>query len=57
LAIAPNNSDAHNYLGMVQLQKGDFDKAAEQFRDALTLNPADAGARKNLSLARARVKN
>jgi len=56
LAIAPNNGDAHNYLGLVLLQQGEFDRAADQFRDAISLNPADAGARQNLALAQARMK-
>jgi Tfp pilus assembly protein PilF len=56
LAIAPNNSDSHNYFGLLLLKTGEYEKAAEQFRFVLRANPADAGARQNLALAQAQMK-
>jgi hypothetical protein len=38
-------------------QLGDDEMAVEQFSDALRIDPANAGARRNLDLARARMKN
>ena len=41
------NGNAHNDLGVAYYQKGDFEKAAEQFGEAARINPS-ASASKNL---------
>jgi lipoprotein NlpI len=56
LRYDPNYADAHNDLGAVLIQLGDFDHAIEQFSDAARINPSYACARQNLTLAQAHVK-
>ena len=36
--------------------EGDFEKAAEQFGEAVRINPADAGARRNFDIAQSQMK-
>ena len=57
LRYDPTYADAHNDLGAVFIQLGDFDHAIEQFSDAVRINPSYAGAKQNLALAQAHVKN
>ncbi len=57
LAIEPDNYYAHNDLGVVLYQLGDYENAALQFSDAVRLDPANADARRNLALAQARLTN
>jgi tetratricopeptide (TPR) repeat protein len=40
----PNNSEAHNHLGVLQEQLGEFDSAAVSFRAALKYTPNHASA-------------
>jgi tetratricopeptide (TPR) repeat protein len=39
------------------VQLGDYEKAIEQFNDALRIDPDYAGIRRNLDLAQAQMKN
>jgi Flp pilus assembly protein TadD len=50
-------ADAHNDLGVALYQMGDYEKAAEQFGEAVKIDPASAYARQNLALAQAQMKN
>jgi Flp pilus assembly protein TadD len=54
--LDPANPNTHNNLGGVLFQLGDYQKAAEQFSDALRIDPSNAGARQNLALVQARMK-
>jgi tetratricopeptide (TPR) repeat protein len=40
----PNNTEAHNHLGVLQEQLGEFDAAAESFRSALEYTPNHASS-------------
>ena len=55
--LDPANPNTHNNLGGVLFQMGEYEKAVEQFSDAVQINPAYTGARQNLELAQAHVKN
>ena len=45
LAINPNYLNAQILLGLVWLQKGDYEKAIDQYDSALAKNPSTAGTR------------
>jgi tetratricopeptide (TPR) repeat protein len=53
----PANAYSHNDLGVVLFQEGDYENAAVQFSDAVRINPAYSGARQNLDLVQAKLKN
>jgi Tfp pilus assembly protein PilF len=38
-------------------QMGDYEKALEQFSDAVKIDPADQGARMNLALVQSKMKS
>ena len=50
LQIAPTHRQAWNALGVLLFRKGDLAGAAESFRAALHLDPANEGIRKNLEM-------
>ena len=43
LRLKPDDTSAHNNLGLVLLAQGQFEAAAAEFRQSLQLNPAAAG--------------
>ena len=49
VAMMPNDSEAHNLLGITLASQQRFDTAGEQFKRALQLNPAHEEARANLA--------
>ena len=49
--VAPNVDYLHNNLGYNLLMQKKYQEAAEEFREALKLNPAGAMARNNLAMA------
>jgi GT2 family glycosyltransferase len=51
LALAPDHFDALHMLGVVRLQRADFDEALALIERAQLLRPHDAGARHNRGLA------
>ncbi len=51
LALAPEDAEAHNILGIAQRQVGDLDGAIVSYRTALALRPAFAAADGNLGIA------
>jgi tetratricopeptide (TPR) repeat protein len=57
LLFAPGDVHTHNDLGVALFQLGDYEDAAEQFWDAERIDPAYVEAKRNLSLAQARMKN
>jgi Flp pilus assembly protein TadD len=57
LAFQPGNYNAHEALGVVLFQLGDYEKAAAQFRYAVRIDPTSAEARRNLALALDRMGN
>jgi tetratricopeptide (TPR) repeat protein len=48
LAVTGPNADAHSGLGAAYRDGGDLWRAAEEYRRAVTVNPADVHARSNL---------
>ena len=56
LRLNPNNAAAHNQFGVLLGRQGKMKEAAEHFEQAVKLNPDDAGAKANLSKARALIK-
>jgi Flp pilus assembly protein TadD len=57
LRINPADDNAHNDLGIVLAQGGDFENAAEQFSEAVRFNPANADARRNLGFMKDKLKS
>lgn len=57
LVFEPGNYNAHEALGVVLFQLGDYEKAAEQFRYAVRIEPTSAEARRNLALVLDRMGN
>jgi tetratricopeptide (TPR) repeat protein len=55
--IDPASPNAHDDLGVALFQLGDNEKAAEQFNQAIRIDPTYAGARRNLDLTQAHMKN
>ena len=53
----PDNSIAHNNLGVALLDRGDINGAIKEFESATKLNPEDSLIQKNLSIAQKRNKN
>jgi len=51
IAINPKRSDAHGMLGYVYHITGHFDKACEEYKKALAINPSEAFVEYNLQLA------
>jgi len=49
---APEDFDAHIWLGQIMLRKGDYPEAEDVLKRAVELDPKDAGAWKGLGLAR-----
>jgi tetratricopeptide (TPR) repeat protein len=56
-AFEPGNYNAHEALGVVLFQLGDYEKAAVQFRYAVRIDTTSAEARRNLALALDRMGN
>ena len=56
MRLDPANPNTHNNLGGILFQMGEYEKAAEQFSDALRIDPSNASARQNLALAQAHTK-
>jgi tetratricopeptide (TPR) repeat protein len=50
-------ADAHNDLGVAYFQLGDYEKSAEQFSEAVKIDPASSYAEQNLALAQAQLNN
>jgi tetratricopeptide (TPR) repeat protein len=50
-------ADAHNDLGVAYFQLGDYEKSAEQFSEAVKIDPASGYAKQNLALVQAKLKN
>ena len=55
--LDPASPYAHDDLGVALFQIGDDEKAVEQFDDAIRIDPSYAGARRNLDLTQAHMKN
>ncbi len=55
--IDPASPNAHDDLGVALFQLGNDEKAIEQFNEALRIDPTYAGARRNLELTQAHMKN
>jgi predicted O-linked N-acetylglucosamine transferase (SPINDLY family) len=51
LCDEPHHADAHHGLGVLALQRGDYESAITLIRQAVGLNPADARYYSNLGLA------
>jgi tetratricopeptide (TPR) repeat protein len=51
LAVVPNNDVAHNNLGFLFLQRGQFDEAISHFQSALNIRSQNAVSHYNLGLA------
>lgn len=49
LVVEPENDAAWNALGLVELQRKDFERAAGHFRRALKINPRQVNATNNLA--------
>ena len=56
MEITPDDSDAHNNLGVVLMKTGYIQEALMHFQEALRLNPRGEEARKNLQFAIAMQK-
>jgi spermidine synthase len=50
-ALVPESAEMHNILGSALADKGEFDRAIAEFREALRLEPDSASAHENLGLA------
>jgi len=50
LTVSPNSSTAHNHLGSELERRGELDKAARHFREAIRIEPDYAKAHYNLGL-------
>ena len=50
-ALVPESAEMHNILGSALADKGEFDRAIAEFREALRLEPDSASAHANLGLA------
>src|SRR5436190_925927 len=50
-ALVPESAEMHNILGSALADKGEFDRAIAEFREALRLEPDSASAHLNLGLA------
>src|SRR6185503_17154286 len=55
LLASPNNSDAHNLLGIVLDQAGKTAEAEREYRAAIRLNPSGVSALANLGVLFART--
>jgi tetratricopeptide (TPR) repeat protein len=53
--LNPKFQQTYVYRGNILLLNSEFDQAAEQFRRAIELNPADPNARSGLDMAQRRV--
>ena len=49
IQLNPNDSFAHNYLGIALRQKGRYAEAIAQFQEVLRLEPGNAFAQQNLN--------
>lgn len=54
--ITPENPDAYNNLGQRYQEQGEYDKAIEQFKKALTINPNFPGALNNIGVCYGKIK-
>ncbi len=50
-ALVPESAEMHDILGSALADKGEFDRAIAEFREALRLEPDSASAHENLGLA------
>ncbi|MDA0747962.1 MAG: tetratricopeptide repeat protein [bacterium] len=50
LELDPNNAEAYNARGVVQVRKRNYDDAAKLFNSALAINPNHAGFHANLAI-------
>ena len=57
LHFDPEDADTHNGFGVALFQQGEYEKAIEQFSEAVRIDPGNAGAKRNLELAQAQMKN
>ena len=48
IELAPHDPNAHNNLGVMLMQAGHNDEAAQQFREVLRIRPDDAVAAASL---------
>src|SRR5687767_11629266 len=55
ILAAPQNPDAHNLLGTILDQRGEFKEAEKEYREALRLNPNLLGPLANLGVLLART--
>lgn len=51
IAVSPHSSNAHNNMGDVYANRGDYKNAALEFQRAIELQPGDADPRHNLGIA------
>ncbi|MEJ2720210.1 MAG: tetratricopeptide repeat protein [bacterium] len=54
--ITPDNPDAHNNLGQRYQEKGEYEKAIEEFKKALAINPDFPSALNNIGVCYGRLK-
>lgn len=55
ISAAPRNADAHNLLGIILDQRGQFKSAEREYREALRLNPTGMSPLANLGVLLART--
>lgn len=53
----PNNEDGHYYLGILEITRGEYDKAIESFNTLLEVNPNHGGGYFNRGMAKARLRD
>jgi tetratricopeptide (TPR) repeat protein len=57
LVAEPDNFFAHNNLGIALFQLGDYERAADQFNDAVRIDPTNVAAKQKLEVAQFKMKN
>ncbi len=55
--FATADANAHDDLGVALFQVGAYEKAVEQFNDAIRIDPSYEGAKRNLALTMANMKS
>lgn len=48
LVLKPNSPEIHNNIGIIYFKKGNFNRAVEEFRLSLKINPNYDEAKRNL---------
>ena len=56
ISVDPSISQAYNNLGVVYWEKMDYALAAEYFSKALDITPNDEGVKRNLLMAREKIR-